>query len=388
MVYVVSLQRAMSSAWSGGVARGEAVVVDAATWLWRPRAWPAGARASVRFELPEGLEVATSWPVVGTDTFEFAPAAFGYLSHIALGRFSRMTVAVPGTTAQVIRLPGTLTVTDEQIRSWIARSATLVSKLRGEFPVPNPLILVVPVPAGRDPVAFGAVGRGGGPSVMFLVRANATVDALYAEWVAPHEFSHLAFPFVRRSERFFSEGLATYFQEVLRVWGGVLTELEGWQRLDAGFRAGMRNGTGRTLRHESRDVFRTFAFRRIYWYGAAIALFIDIELQKRGSSLAAALASLPRSARERAASWEAQALAERLDEGLAEPVFATVLNEHLESTEFPDLDPVYTFLGVTRDDSGRVVSLDDDAPGAEIRRGVMADPVASGPERSAALRAH
>ena len=235
VAYVVDIDRAIGSSWSGGFARSGAVVLDAATWLWRPSSWPNGSTATVRFVLPEGQQLATSWSEVGPLTFRFPPEAFGYLSHIAIGRFSESTVELPTAEVRLVRLPGRLDLSDEQLGEWVEYAAGLVTRLSGRFPVSNPLVLLVPVPPGRSPVAFGAVGRGGGASVLFLVRENATLEALNSDWVAPHEFSHLAFPFVRRSERFFSEGLATYFQEVLRAWGGVLTELEGWQHLNAGF---------------------------------------------------------------------------------------------------------------------------------------------------------
>ena len=59
------------------------------------------------------------------------------------------------------------------------------------------------------------------------------LDDLRTDWTATHEFSHLLLPYVSRRDRWLSEGLASYYQNVLRARDGRLSETDAWRKLDA-----------------------------------------------------------------------------------------------------------------------------------------------------------
>ncbi|UCH29588.1 MAG: hypothetical protein JSV06_00790, partial [Myxococcales bacterium] len=136
--------------------------------------------------------------------------------------------------------------------------------------------VIAPANIAADDVVFGMLRRGGGASILLVPSASATREGLDDDWVAVHELSHLWLPRFYPQDRWLSEGVATYLQEVLRARCGLQTEARAWQRLLEGFARGRRSGTGRPLTLESRDMDETGAYHRVYWAGAAFALEADV----------------------------------------------------------------------------------------------------------------
>jgi predicted metalloprotease with PDZ domain len=109
------------------------------------------------------------------------------------------------------------------------------------------------------------------------------VAQLEADWVAIHELSHLWLPRLHAEDRWLSEGIATYLQEVLRARCGLQSSDRAWTRIREGFERGRRSGSGRTLADESRSMNRTGAYQRVYWAGTAFALETDLRLRRRSN---------------------------------------------------------------------------------------------------------
>ena len=109
---------------------------------------------------------------------------------------------------------------------------------------------------------------------------HATLADLERDWVLPHELSHLFLPYVSREHAWFSEGAATYYQEVLRARGGVISESRRLLNIARSTRSAALEGTGRALREESLVMHETYAFRAVYWAGAAFFLMADVALRR------------------------------------------------------------------------------------------------------------
>ncbi|MDH4282166.1 MAG: hypothetical protein OEV36_05905 [Myxococcales bacterium] len=255
----------------------DAVVVSQSKWLWRPDPMPPGLEASVRFVLPAGAKVSLPWPQ-SESVYFLHESAFLTSAYGVFGNFDRQGFAVAGTRIEVARLgelpPG------EDVRRWLGRAVQATASLGGRFPSERLHVVVIPVPAPHERVVFGMLRRGGGPSVLLFPSLYATVDELEADWVAVHELSHLWLPRLYPEDRWLSEGIATYLQEVLRARCGLQSSESAWQHLRDGFERGERAGTGRNLVSESRDMNRTGAYYRVYWSGAAFALQADLQLRK------------------------------------------------------------------------------------------------------------
>jgi len=307
------------------------------------------------------------------------PKPGGWNAVIAIGRFEQHVVVMPGGRLDIAVLDGDPAPDVASLTAWVSEAARHVLGVYGRFPVPRAQVVVTPVAGiagrfgadGRDAVPFGRVLRDGGIGVQFFVRQTAGLNDLLADWTATHEFSHLLLPYVRRDDAWLSEGLASYYQNVLRARAGVLDERLAWQKLIEGFARGRRDDYRETLAESIRGRGEN-RLMRMYWSGAAIALLADVTLRRdHQTSLDAALDALQRCCLPSDRAWSAQEVMSQLDRGLGVSPFETLRRRWVDAMEFPDVDGALAALGVTRAE-GRVV-LDDAAPLAAIRRRIMRD---------------
>ena len=355
---------------AGGSYRvGDDLVVPTSLWLWAPDRLRSDARIRARFELPPGVRASTVWPELSGDEgwLRLDTQAFRYLAYVAFGTFEVERVAVPGGCIEVAVLDGELG-TDAAARArWLRAAGRAVSQLGGRFPAERAGVLVLPVPLADTPVLFGIVGRGMLPTIALLVGEDAEEDALVADWTAVHELTHLASPYVERDEAWLTEGLATYYQQVLRARAELIPAELAWTELVNGLARGRGEGTGRTLAEETRDMRSTHAYGRVYWAGAAIALLADVELRRAGSSLDDAM----RRAFERRGETMTAAELVRAMDGEDGGVLARLMERWIGSSELPEVGPTLEWLGVRAGPRG--VTLDPDAPGASVREAIVND---------------
>lgn len=374
--YVVDLEAAarQRGGIQGAYRIGSDLVASTAVWLWAPRHRDPNAQVSASFELPEDVRVSPLW-ARRAGRYWLDERAFELTAYAAFGRFETRTVAIPGACMHVSLLggerfemgPGALT------RS-LEGSAVAASMIHGRFPVRELGVLAVPTPLSTSS-PFGIVGRGTMPTVAILIGERAEEERLMRAWVPVHEFSHLATPYIDREDAWLSEGVATYYQEVLRARGSLQSPEEAWTHLDDGFRRGDRAGTGRSLARESRDMRHTAAFRRVYWAGAAIALAADVRMRVESGgrlTLDDAIAELGRRRGGEPDGVRAREAIAILDEA-SDGAFGRVARDALGSSDFPDLEGTYRHLGLRRTAWGGVELVDD--PEAEaLRNAVMRAP--------------
>jgi hypothetical protein len=347
---------------------GRDVVAPTGLWLWAPEPRDPATELYARFVLPDGIRVSTLWPEAGGGWLRLDERAFRYVAYVAFGRFETQRVAVPGGCLEVAILDGPLAADAPARARWLASAGRAASRVLGRFPTERAGVILVPVPFADTPVLFGIVGRGVIPTVALLVGANANPDALASDWTAVHEFTHLASPSVEREEAWITEGLATYYQQVLRAREGLLSADQAWNEMLQGFARGRNECTGRTLIEESRNMARTFAFARVYWSGAAIAMIADVEYRRRSGGADSLDHAMIRAASRRDETLSAAEFIKALDGG-AGGVFAEVAARSLASAEFPPVEETLAYLGVRRGPTG--IERNDEAPGAAIRDAIM-----------------
>lgn len=264
---------------------GDYAVVSPERWLWRPlRVDPD---SEIRFALPPGWSASVPWTPVRPNVHRLGPTDADWPALTAFGRFEEQALALPGGTLRVAIMP-----------PWSAKEIARVEPVAralagayGRLPRRDAQILVVPIPGSKEAAPWGQATRGGGSAVHLFVGADAGEDALIEDWTATHEFSHLLHPYFGARGRWLGEGLASYYQNVLRARVGALTPAQAWEKLDAGFERGRREtkSDGMTLEATSRAMGARRAFMRTYWSGAAYWLESDLALRARGSSLDEAL---------------------------------------------------------------------------------------------------
>ncbi len=373
--YVVDLEAAarQRGGISGAYRLGDDLIASTSVWLWAPRHRAEDARATARFELPEGIDVSPLW-ARNAERWFLDARAFEFEAYAAFGRFEVRHVAVPGACLHISLLGPPVAMGPDALTASLAGSASAASLMLGRFPVREAGVLAVPTPLSQSS-PFGVVGRGTMPTVAILVGEQATRERLERAWVPVHEFSHLATPFIEREHAWLSEGIATYYQEVLRARAGLQSARDAWRNLDDGFARGRLGGTGRSLADESRDMRRTAAYRRVYWAGAAIALAADVEIRLRSGgarSLDDALNELNECCGTSPRPMPGEVAIRRLSavEGGA---FGRVARRWLGRSEFPALEETYARLGLARDALGGL-ALDDDPEAGALRDAIMSPP--------------
>lgn len=349
---------------------GGAVLTDADLWFWRDN---QRRKIRVEVELPEGMSLSTPWKnrtSDGSSIFwpESTPAAWS--SRIAIGRFPVQKLSVSGTQ---IRLSVIGEVTDIQrdlFANWIQETAECVASIEGRFPQSQPQILVVATGPQNEPIPWAHIIRGGGVAAEFFVDETRSLEEFRSDWTATHELSHMLLPMVSSRDRWLSEGLASYYQNVLRGRDGRLDEVAAWQKLHAGFERGKRATRQESLAWATRNGRDTIM--RVYWSGAAMFLKADIQLRavSGGSqSLDTALASLQGCCMDAGRIWRARELFTKLDQLTGHTIFMDLYNQHVPAKEFPELEETYAQLGLVPRASG--MELDPAAPLSRVRLEIM-----------------
>jgi hypothetical protein len=256
----------------------------------------------------------------------------------------------------------------KMLQKWITQAADATRAVSGRFPLKAARVRVIQTDKGwgDSPVPFGQTQRGKNVEVLLYVRRDASADALQNDWTAVHELSHLYHPYLGKKGRWMAEGLASYFQNVLRARAGMLDEESAWKKLDAGFARGEDSEQGTrldalTLRNGT---------MRIYWAGAAFWLEADLALRREHrTGLDAVLDEYARCCLVGTATVAPDDFATALDQIVGAPLFVPLQERYAASTEFPSLVETYAELGIRRDGNKLVFAGDVDHQG--IRKAVM-----------------
>ena len=331
---------------------GEDLVVDVGRWFWRPDALAEEEDVRLEFVLPKGISVSAPWTPddsSGVFTYRAGRTPADWPALVAFGRFNEHVVEVPGARLRVAVLGVTPKINADRVVEWIRNAALGVTGAYGSFPVPAVRVIVVPNAQGNDPVPWAFVQRGGGPSAQFLINHRLPPEEFLADWTLFHELAHLLLPYINSQDAWLSEGFASYYQNVLRARRGVITPLDAWQRMHAGFERGRKSQVGTTLADATERMYRNAGFMRVYWQGAAIALMADYQLrtQTQGrESLDTALAGLARCCLPSHVAWRGRDVLQRLDEITRTTVFTNLHDRYVRSEAFPDLSEIYAGLGL------------------------------------------
>jgi hypothetical protein len=356
---------------------GPDVITDVGVWLWRPGSLAQDEDIEIRFALPDGIGVSAPWlPVRDASdaivAYRVGHAPYDWPAAVAFGRFTERELRVGGTRLRVALLHASPPIEWDFVEQWLTRAASAVTSLYGRFPVDTAQVVVVPGARGEEPVPWAYVLRGGMPSVHFFVNQRRPLAEFLTDWTAVHEMSHLLLPYVRPEDAWLSEGLASYYQNVLRARAGMVTEQEAWQGMHTGFRRGERSMPGITLADATERMYRDGAYLRVYWHGAAMLLLADQRLRARTDgreSLDTALSKLHDCCLAPDQAWDASSVFAKLDALTGTTVFRELLAEQTAS-RFPDLAEAYRTLGLRMTDDGSSVELVD-GPRVADRKAIM-----------------
>jgi hypothetical protein len=288
-------------------------------------------------------------------------------TYFAFGKLTQRTLDIDGARLEVTALDGALDQSFDDVNAWIAKSAGAVRDFYRAFPVPRANVLVIPSP-GRDSVVFGKVLPESEPGVALLLGQHATRKALYSDWILVHELFHLGFPSFFDEGKWLDEGLATYYEPIIRVRAGLYTETELWDELSSKMPQGLPAFTEHGL--EKAD-----DFRGIYWGGALACLLADVTARQRDPQrgLEVGLRALREAGGNACEVWSLAEAIGAVDHVLGAPTLEPIARAHAQHGSAFDLPALFSALGVKRDAQG-AVQLSDDAPLAAVRRAITARP--------------
>lgn len=260
--------------------------------------------------------------------------------------------------------------TQAHISDWAQFLSQSLLQVYGRWPRHHWRMTVEPASASADdPIPWAQVIRGDLNTVNFYISPQSTTQRLNQAWTGYHELGHLLIPYRGWGDLWFSEGLATYYQNILQLRMGILSEREAWQRIHDGLMRGMGDSTrqDQPLQVVSDDLHRHGGFMRVYWSGARYFLELDVRLRRQSGgrlSLDTALDRLNRCCAEETLSVpQIIARLDRLNEVI---LFQLQYEKTVNSRTIAPFDTLFASLGITLAD-GRVV-LQQVGAGAQLRR--------------------
>jgi hypothetical protein len=350
--------------------------------LLRPDPLPPGAPVTIHVAEAEGVRVRSALrrgadpALISLRAIEL-PAA-GYM---AFGSFTTVEIPVHGGTIELVLLGGARRLGDDALRAWVARMAGSLDAVFGHFPVQRAAIFVVPEP-GSDRVELGRTLPSGGASILLVLGEHAGEQALADDWILEHELFHLGTPSFSGEGRWLDEGLAVYYEPVLRRRAGLCTDEQLWSDLIATSARGLpRAGEGSLSESEEHD--------RVYGGGATFVLAADVGIRARTSgerSLDDGLRAVLARGGDATQVWTVADFVRAVDQATGVPVMSELHAQSARSspcviparasganalpTCFPeahgDLLRLFSWLGVEPREQG-LVTLRDDAPLARLR---------------------
>ncbi|MBP6723288.1 MAG: hypothetical protein KA137_00520 [Halioglobus sp.] len=267
----------------------------------------------------------------------------------------------------------------DELLEWVEYIAAALRQVYGHWPMRRWQISISPTSAGSiDPIPWAQVQRADTVRVDFFTTVSATAGELQRAWTSYHELAHLLIPYRGWGDSWFSEGLASYYQNILQARAGLISEQEMWQQLYQGFQRGLAETAfdGQPLHRVSDRLREDGGFMRVYWSGAWYFLAADthLRLQSGGRlSLDAALEKLNQCcAEDRLSVPEMVAL---LDDLNRLELFRNLYDEVAASTTVPPFAEIFASLGIGVVDGQ--VSLQETGPGARLRKAIAMAPGAS-----------
>jgi len=346
---------------------GDATLSPSLAWLVHP---------TPRRDVPVTVHVRTSRPeefASGMSALDASGTSFGFRSYdldegsfTAFGPMKRFRIDVPsnGRRARLdVAVLGGYAMDESAMRGWIEETASITVPLFGQFPVDRATLFVVPA-KGEDEVVFGKVLSLAGASVVLVVGDRMTSASRHRDWVLVHELFHLGFPTFRGEGRWLGEGLATYYEPLLRARAGWTTDAEVLRQfarnLPRGQPAGAAVGLGAREDADS-----------IYWGGALFCLAADVRIREetRGRH---SLDDVVRAALARGGNatrvWSLRDVLRLGDAVTGTHVLADMYERHVIANERIDVDALLAALGAGKD------GPDDSKPLAWVRRGLFDAP--------------
>ncbi|SFD33186.1 hypothetical protein [Pseudoalteromonas denitrificans] len=348
LAYQVNLNQSLKKAEKYAIKN--TVFIDNRDWLFYPK---NEQKVYIKFNLNNlQHQISTPFPkakkIKNDVTFILKRNAIEYESKTVIGNI-RLESLIFGNAKLELALIGLNNhKRQNEYIKWVQDMANILDQHTGLFPQRPVQILITEISSNNGPVPWAEVQRGGGASVQFYVDKNLKIETFYQDWTAVHELSHLYLPKFNTEDLWLSEGLATYYQVVLRARAGFTNDLEGWEKMLDGFERGMRDENGLNLRQTNETM-------HYYWGGAAYFLIVDVALRERKkTSLFDIINKFVKCCITEKGPWSAEKFTAKLDSLSGTNIFTKLLYQEALNRSFPNVNPVLEKLGIYKSYFGGV----------------------------------
>jgi predicted metalloprotease with PDZ domain len=365
VTYSVDLQRLSDSCrWFDCTRRvGDAVIGSAIVWMMRPE--PMGdALVGVHVAGGDASRFVTGLRRSPQGGYTVRARELGEAAYTAIGSFRRTRVDVGGAGLDVAFLGQPVAMGDAGAIDWVRGAASCVASLYGRFPC-DATVFVVPV-HGRDGLLFGRVLSLAGASVALLYGDATRADGMHDDWVAVHELFHLSTASFVGEGHWLEEGLATFYEPILRERAGWWTEADLWRHFVEEMPRGVHKDGEPASIEERDDIDST------YWGGALFALLVDVgvlEATRGARSFDDAMRGALRELGDGTHSSSVAAFLAVADRATGTTVPSDVYRTFAMQGGPVDLEGLWRRLGIERKADG-AVALHDDAPLAYARKAI------------------
>lgn len=157
----------------------------------------------------------------------------------------------------------------QKLEEWLNTTVNAAQNLLGKYPFELHLYLHRSDNSG-EPVPWANTERSEKQGVHFHVDPDYPLQSFLHDWTAPHEISHLAIPFVGKSNSWFAEGFATYMQNEILLAMGECTQKD----IDLKYEEKINNARPYYMVDEpyaevAKGLRKTHHYPEMYW-GAAL----------------------------------------------------------------------------------------------------------------------
>jgi hypothetical protein len=340
---------------------GRSLLAPASSFLLRPDPDQDEVPITVHFDSPaveSGLKRAGAAFVVESQELHVA-------TYTTFGARDARDLSLGEATVRLVVLDGALDLPLAELAAWVTSAARGVADFYGRPPAPRTLVVLAPLP-GLHGVPFGKMLPANAPGVIVLLGEHTRKRELFSDWVLVHELFHVGTPSYLGEGKWYDEGLATYFEPLIRARLGWRTEADVWHEFVRDMPRGLPALTERGLEHPTR-------YPDMYWGGGLFCLLADARM-RRATNGARGLEDGVRAVFEAGGVasevWALAHTTEVTDAALGAPVLAELQAAHREHGSPLDLDAFLRELGVSRGKKGKPV-FEQDAGKAALRRSIV-----------------
>jgi hypothetical protein len=376
LAYTVDLDRAAAAVHRFDVAErfGASLVAGASSFLFTPAPGADGVPVRVTFDEAPGFATGLRR---GPNGYTIETHELRVATYTAFGAREVRKLDAEGATLRMALLDGRIALGADRMARWVETAFRAVSTFYGQAPDAEVLVVIGPVPKERG-VKFGRLLPESGPGVMMLVGEKTREEDLVEDWMLVHELFHIGSPSYGAKSGWFDEGLATYFEPLIRARAGLTTEAEVWREMASEMPRGLAALTEYGLaKGESRD--------DTYWGGGLFCFLADVEMRRRTQGklgLEDGLRAVLREGGNSSEVWGFEETLKAMDAGMGAPVLEELAARHVSKGAPVELERLMRELGVVtrKSASGEAsggggakppVRFDDTAPLAAIRKAIV-----------------